>query len=115
MSYHDLYWRPKDGSWPATDAKVLLDELHAALKPGGVVLVQDHVAKTGTDPYVVVDQLHRIDPAVVRRDVERAGFVFEAESRALAHPDDDHTKQVFDPSIQGRTDQFVYRFRKAVR
>jgi predicted methyltransferase len=21
MSYHDLYWRPKDGSWPATDPR----------------------------------------------------------------------------------------------
>ncbi len=112
MSYHDLYWRPKDGSWPPTDPQALLRGLMAALKPGGVVVVQDHVASAGSDPVETVDKLHRIDPAVVKRDFAQAGFVFDAESRVLAHPADDHTKLVFDDSIRGRTDQFVYRFRK---
>jgi predicted methyltransferase len=93
---------------------LLLSKLFAALKPGGVVVVEDHVANPGGDPAQVVDSLHRIDPAVVRRDFEKAGFVFDAESRLLAHPDDDHTKLVFDESIRGRTDQFLYRFRKPV-
>jgi predicted methyltransferase len=115
MSYHDLYWRPKDGSWPATDPNVLLAALHAALRPGGVVVVQDHVAIAGSDPYETVDKLHRIDPAVVRRDFERAGFVLDGTSNLLAHPDDDHTKLVFDPAIQGRTDQFVHRYRKPAK
>ena len=112
MSYHDLYWRPADGSWPPTDPAQMLARLHAALKPGGVVVVQDHVASAGGDTAAVVDTLHRIDPAVVRRDFERAGFAFEAESPMLAHPEDDHSKLVFDPAIRGRTDQFVYRFRR---
>jgi predicted methyltransferase len=115
MSYHDLYWRPKDGSWPATDPNVMVAALHAALRPGGVVVVQDHVAIAGSDPYATVDKLHRIDPAVVRRDFERAGFVFDGTSKVLAHPDDDHTKLVFDPSIQGKTDQFVHRYRKPTK
>lgn len=112
MSYHDLYWRPKDGSWPPTDAQVLLKGLFAALKPDGVVVVQDHVAAAGSDPLETVDKMHRIDPAVVKRDFEKAGFVFDAESKVLAHPDDDHTKLVFDDAIRGKTDQFVFRFRK---
>lgn len=112
MSYHDLYWRPADGSWPATDPMLLLGKLHAALKPGGVVVVQDHVATAGGDPVVTVDKLHRIDPAVVKRDFEKAGFVLEAESPIFAHPDDDHTTLVFDEAIRGRTDQFLFRFRK---
>jgi len=115
MSYHDLYWRPSDGSWPPTDAAQMLAALHAALKPGGVVVVQDHVATPGGDTAQVVDKLHRIDPAVVRRDFERAGFEFDAESSMLAHSGDDHGTQVFDPAIRGRTDQFVYRFRKPSR
>jgi predicted methyltransferase len=112
MSYHDLYWRPADGSWPATDAARLLAQVHAALKPGGVVIVQDHVDVAGADPLASVDQRHRIDPAVVRRDFANAGFEFDGESPALAHPDDDHTKLVFDEAIRFRTDQFIYRFRK---
>ena len=113
MSYHDLYWRPADdSSWNATSADVLLTKLFQALKPGGVVVVQDHVATPGGDPAVIVDKLHRIDPAVVKRDFQQAGFVFDASSDVLAHATDDHTKLVFDESIRGRTDQFVYRFRK---
>jgi predicted methyltransferase len=112
MSYHDLYWRPADGSWPPTDPNVLLAKLYAAMKPGAVVVVEDHVAPANVDTSATVDKLHRIDPAVVKRDFAKAGFVFDAESRVLAHPDDDHTKLVFDDSIRGKTDQFVYRFKK---
>ena len=112
MSFHDLYWRPADGSWPATDPAQMLAKLHAALKVGGVVVVQDHVATPGGDTAEVVDKLHRIDPAVVRREFEKAGFAFDGESAMLAHPDDDHAKLVFDAAIRGRTDQFVFRFRR---
>jgi predicted methyltransferase len=112
MSFHDLYWRPADGSWPPTDPAQLLAKLHAALKVGGVVVVQDHVATPGGDTAGVVDKLHRIDPTVVRREFEKAGFAFDGESAMLAHPDDDHSRLVFDPAIRGKTDQFVYRFRR---
>lgn len=112
MSFHDAYWRPADGSWTRTDPDEMLRRLYAALKPGGVVVVQDHVANPGGDTAKVVDELHRIDPAVVRGAFERAGFKFDRASEILAHPADDHTRLVFDKSIQGRTDQFVYRFRK---
>jgi predicted methyltransferase len=112
MSYHDLYWRPADGSWPPTDPRQLLGKLYGALKPGGVIVVQDHVAAPGGDASEVVDKLHRIDPGTVRKDFAAAGFEFAGESSMLAHPDDDHTLQVFDPAIRGRTDQFVFRFRK---
>jgi predicted methyltransferase len=112
MSFHDAYWRPADGGWNRTDPDEMLRRLYKALKPGGVVVVQDHVAKPGGDTAKVVDELHRIDPAVVRAAFERAGFVFDRASDLLAHPDDDHSKLVFDESIRGRTDQFIYRFRK---
>jgi predicted methyltransferase len=114
MSYHDAYWRPQDKSWDRTDPAALLQRLFLALKPGAVVVVQDHVAAAGGDVAKVVDTLHRIDPARVRRDFEQAGFVFDGSSDVLAHPDDDHTRLVFEESIRGRTDQFVYRFRKPV-
>jgi predicted methyltransferase len=112
MSFHDMYWRPADGSWAHTDPMLMLRKLHAALKVGGVVIVQDHVAVPGGDTAEVVDKLHRIDPEVVRRDFKAAGFVLEAESPIFVHPDDDHTKGVFDPAVRGRTDQFVFKFRR---
>lgn len=115
MSYHDLYWRPADGSWPPTDPAQLLAKLHAALKPGGVIVVQDHVATPGGDTAAVVDKLHRIDPAVVKADFAKAGFTVDAESDVLAHPDDAHTTLVFDEAIRGKTDQFLFRFLKTAK
>jgi predicted methyltransferase len=112
QSYHDLYWRAKDNSWPQTDPKKALAALVPALKSGAVVVVLDHAAKPGADPLVDVDVTHRIDPAVVKRDIEAAGLKFEGESSAFANPDDDRAKPVFDESIRHKTDQFMYKFRK---
>ena len=82
------------------------------MKPGGTVGVVDHVAAPGGDTREVVAKLHRIDPAVVRADFERAGFLFDGESALLRNPADDHAKLVFDPAVRGKTDRIVYRFRK---
>ena len=58
------------------------------------------------------DSLHRIDIEAVKREVTAAGFVLEAESDLLADPADPLTASVFDPSIRGKTSQFMLRFRK---
>ena len=79
---------------------------------GGLYIVEDHAAAAGADPAVVGKELHRIDPAVVRREAEAAGFVFDGETKVLANPADDHTLKVFDPALRGHTDRFVLRFRK---
>jgi predicted methyltransferase len=82
-----------------------------ALKPGGVYVVIDHVAPAGSG-MADTDTLHRIDPAIVKKQVLAAGFVFAGESKLLRNSADPHTILVFDKSIRGHTDQFVYRFRK---
>jgi len=81
------------------------------VKPGGIVGIVDHVGPAG-DTRATVEKLHRIDPATVKADFAAAGFRLEKESALLANPADDHSKLVFDPSIRGKTDRFVYRFRK---
>ena len=112
LAYHDLYWRPAEGGWEHTDPALLLRKLHAALKPGGVVVVLDHRAAAGSEPQVTADKLHRIDPQRVRDDFAAAGFVFDAQSNAFSHADDDLTRLVFEPAIRHRTDQFMFRFKK---
>lgn len=82
-----------------------------ALKPGGLYVIIDHSAIDGT-PVETAGALHRIDQADVRRQVEAAGFVFDGEAAFLRNPEDPRTAGVFDPSIRGRTDQFIMRFRK---
>ncbi|RJF85462.1 class I SAM-dependent methyltransferase [Sphingomonas cavernae] len=107
QNYHDLHLAFAPKGFADTVAK----RLYAALKPGGVLLVVDHVA--AADPnFAVPDKLHRIDPAAARAEIEKAGFKFDAELNVLRNPADPHTTNVFDASIKGKTDQFIYRFRK---
>jgi predicted methyltransferase len=115
LVYHDAYWESAEFGLPRIDPNTVVKAIWDAVKPGGTVAVVDHVAAPGGDTRAVVEKLHRIDPAVVRADFERAGFVLEAQSPLLRVPADDHSKNVFDPSIRGRTDRFVYRFRKPAR
>lgn len=82
-----------------------------ALKPGGLYIVIDHTAAASSG-IRDTKTLHRIDPAVVRREVEAAGFVFVAESRAVRNAADPLTANVFDPAIRGKTDQFAFKFKK---
>ena len=112
LGFHDLYFRPSDGSWPEMDAAALLAELYDALKPGGVLGIIDHAALPGGDTVGVATDLHRIDEAKVRADVEAAGFVFDAASDVLRHPEDTREVNVFDASIRRQTDRFVLRYRK---
>lgn len=105
--YHDAFMGPVDMA--KFDKRV-----YDTLKPGGVFVVIDHVAPAGSG-LADTDTLHRIDPAVVKKEVEAAGFVFDGESDALRNPADPHTVKVFDKSIRGHTDQFIYRFRKPAR
>jgi len=111
LNYHDLYWESTKYKIPRTDPKAFLKALHAAVKPGGVVGVIDHVGPAG-DTRAVVEKLHRIDPATVVADFTAAGFQLDGKSPLLANPADDHGKMVFDPAIRGKTDRFLYRFRK---
>ena len=106
QNYHDFHLKQLHLDVAATD-KALFN----AVKPGGYLIVEDHVAATGA-PIETADTLHRIDPAIARQELEAAGFVFDGESDTLRNPADDHTKLVFDPAIRGHTDQFLYRFKR---
>ncbi len=104
--YHD-FTIPRFG----VDVAAMNAAVFAALKPGGLYVILDHQAAEGAG-IDVAGMLHRIEAAELRRQVEAAGFVFDGESDAVRMPSDDHTLSVFDESIRGRSDRFVYRFRK---
>jgi predicted methyltransferase len=106
QNYHDLHQR----KFPADLAEQMNVKVFNALKPGGIYIVIDHVANAATAN--APDTVHRIDPAVLRREIEAAGFRFDGEHDALRKPADDHTVMVMRPEIRGKTDQIIYRFRK---
>lgn len=107
QNYHDY----PDEFMGRTDPAVLNKAVFGMLKPGGTYLIIDHAAEAGSG-LRDTETLHRIDPAVVREQVEAAGFEYVGESRVLANPADDRKATVFDDKIRGRTDQFAMRFRK---
>ena len=107
QNYHDY----PDEFMGRTDPAQLNRAVFAMLKPGGTFFVIDHAAEAGS-AMRDTERLHRIDPAVVRSQVEAAGFEFVGMSDVLRNPADNRTLPVFDASIRGRTDQFVMRFRK---
>jgi len=112
LNYHDVYWTSEKNKVVRMDPNAWLRTLNRAMKRGGIVGVIDHVASPNSDTRATVDKLHRIDPAVVKRDFQRAGFALVGTSNILRNPKDDHSVMVFDPKIRGKTDRFVYKFRK---
>lgn len=107
QNYHDI---PNDGGGEAA-LKAFNAAVFKALKPGGTYIIIDHADAPGSG-MTGASTTHRIDPVAVKAQVIGAGFRFAGESRALRNPADDHKAKVFDPAIRGKTDQFVYKFRK---
>lgn len=105
QNYHDLH------NFPGLNITVFNQMVFEALKPGGTYFILDHATEPGAGSSET-GSLHRIDPETVKREVLAAGFVFAGSSNLLRQPGDPHTAKVFDPSIRGRTDQFILKFRK---
>ena len=110
QNYHDLHAKFMEG----TDVAAFNRSVFAALKPGGYYIVGDHAAAPGSD-VSTSETLHRIDPAIVRREVEAAGFVYVGSLDVLRRADDPHTARIFETEIHDKTDRFILKFRKPRR
>src|SRR5262249_40184738 len=78
QNYHDVK------NVPNVDMTAFNKAIFDALKPGGTYIVLDHAANA--DAVNATSTLHRVDPAVVRKEVESAGFKFAGESNLLKNP-----------------------------
>ncbi|MCP3730088.1 methyltransferase [Sphingomonas sp. MG17] len=107
QNYHDLYL----AAFPKGAGEAITNKLYNSLKPGGVLLVVDHVANADPENKAP-NAIHRIDPEVARRLIEQAGFRYAGKLDLLRNPADPRTASVFDASIRGKTDQFVFKFVK---
>jgi predicted methyltransferase len=104
-NYHD-FPNPMMGS---ADLAAFNRQVFAALKPGGLYIIEDHNAAAGAGKSVT-EKLHRIEKSAVIADVTAAGFKLEAESHILENPADDHAQAPF--SLRGTSDKFLLKFRK---
>jgi len=110
LTWHDFLYADEKGGWHAINEALLIDKLCMAMKPGGVLGLIDHAANSGGEPAKVAEDLHRIDPQVVRDIFAESCFTLAAEAEFLRNRNDNHTLAVFDPSIRGKTDRFVFKF-----
>jgi predicted methyltransferase len=81
-----------------------------ALKPGGVYAVVDH-SRRHMQPDDGENR-RRMDPVLVIREVQAAGFVFEDFADLHYRPDDELRYEVGRRTVTGNTDRFTFRFRK---
>ncbi|MET0274223.1 MAG: class I SAM-dependent methyltransferase [Phenylobacterium sp.] len=107
----DLVWTTQNYHDIRQGRALLNKAVFDALKPGGTYFIVDHSAAAGAGEEVLLS-LHRIDEAVVKREVLAAGFVLDAESDLLRNPADKRSQMVFDREVNRATDQFVLKFRK---
>jgi predicted methyltransferase len=109
---HELWYTPNDEPEGVLgDPDMTFGEIARVLKPGGHLVVLDHMAPAGSPPTTGGDT-HRIDKAVIIALAEDHGLTLVDESDVLANPDDDGTLQVFDPAVRRKTDRFLLKFAK---
>ncbi|MEM7099946.1 MAG: methyltransferase domain-containing protein [Pseudomonadota bacterium] len=108
MTYHDAYFQ--QNGWTVTPGP-LFRTIHRILKPGGLLVVIDHHATSGSGPHRAQD-LHRIEAAFAKQDISARGFEFIAASNILENDIDTLTRSVFDPMIRGNTSRFLFKFKK---
>jgi predicted methyltransferase len=80
-----------------------------ALKPGGLYVIADHSGRPGTG-ISESGTLHRIEEALLRQEVQAAGFKLQEEGNFLRNPNDPRDKNTPDPPQP--KDDFVLKFAK---
>ena len=107
QNYHDL----KNPGQFAADTNAMNKAIFAALKPGGLYVIIDHVAQAGSGARDT-GTLHRIDPELVKMEVLAAGFQFVGESKGLSNPEP-HTARVPGAgNLNDKSDKFFFKFQK---
>jgi predicted methyltransferase len=102
FNYHDTVHM-------GTDRARMNRAVFQALKPGGIYIVADHSALPGAGTSVT-KTLHRIEEAVVRKEVEAAGFRLVTTGNFLRSAGDPRDVPVFKNPVAN--DEFVLKFVK---
>lgn len=110
LSFHDLFYQDDKNGWPKIDAPKFMGEIQSALKADGLIGIIDHAAEAGSD-ISTAQTLHRIAPEIIHEKMKSFGFTFVGESTHLRNKQDPLTVPMWEPSIRGKTDRIVYKYK----
>ncbi|MBO6505176.1 MAG: class I SAM-dependent methyltransferase [Kordiimonadaceae bacterium] len=102
--FHD-FWDAADGGTKHNVERALA-QFHKALKLDGTLAIVDHAAADGA-PLSVGHTLHRIAKDAAIAELEKGGFVLEAEADFLANAEDDGSEL-----SSGTSNRMVLKFKK---
>lgn len=107
LFYHDTVWMNVDR---AAMNRAIFD----ALRPGGAFVIIDHSGRPGTGTSEA-QSLHRIEEAVVVRELEAAGLRLDKSADFLRRPADPRDwnaapRAAAEKGLRGESDRFVLRF-----
>ncbi len=89
---------------------LLNDAVFDALKPGGAYGVLDHTRRH-MEP-ASRENGRRVDPVLMIKEIQAAGFVFEDYSTIHYSPADELALEVGNSDVANETDRLTFRFRK---
>jgi len=119
LNYHDLFFTHtvREGKIvkmreKAVDHHTALATIKSLLKDDGIFVIIDHAGVAGSG-YDAPNDVHRIDPDIVKYQMKEAGFTLIEEAFYLRNADDDLSSHVFAKGVRGTTDRFVYKFAKS--
>lgn len=110
LFYHDTVWMK-------TDRAKMNAAIFRALKPGGIYAIIDHSGRPGTGT-TESDTLHRIEEAVVRKEILAAGFTLPEEADFMRNPADTrdwNASPMAAGEKRGTSDRFVLKFVKPAK
>ncbi len=118
LNYHDLFFTHsvRDGKVKkfrehAIDHKAALAKIKSVLKDDGIFIIIDHTGVAGSG-FNAPNDVHRIDPDIVKYQMKEAGFDLIEEAYYLRNSQDDLSSHVFADGVRGKTDRFIYKYKK---